>query len=944
MQKLITISNVLEEYLLIITETGSFLHANTSFLHKFGYTLSEVMNMKLYDLYPEDTKAKVEQILISLKNKSSEKAYIHMLLSDGQLLSVDSQFLKCELDDTSFIIVKSNDISANKKHKLFLDETLASINEFIYYKDTEGKYLFCNKTCADQLFGLDEAAIIGKKGIELIKDKTTLENCMQSDLMVLNSGHRVTIEEDIMLANGTIIRSETTKTPFFDSNGKIIGIIGVMRDISQRLFMENSLKDQELRLNMATASGDIGLWDWKIESINVNEKGAEILGYKKEELTPLLNDDYGQLLHKEDIIKVQNEIIKTSSIGEFDLDFRVKHKNHHWIWLQVKGKVIEWDVNKKPHWMLGTFIDISKAKKLEEELKIGRKILTAITYSIKDLLDNQEYMDAIRHSLPLLGKAAEIDRILLFVNHWDNDETKRSSLKLEWMDESQPSLMSDHVFQNIKLDEYFLARQLEQGREYKGKSSELSQNGLSDFLTKYNMNSILLLPIHVSNSFWGFIGFIDADENKEWPEAHVTAFKTYINSVERAIERRIMNQELRKAKIKAERASLLKSRFLANMSHEIRTPMNVIAGYVDLMQNTDLTKLQSSYLDSIKSATETLLLTINDILDYSKLEADKMILDNIIFNIKSLIEDSIGLFIPKVVGKNIAIEWSISPKVPEFFYGDPGRLKQILFNLISNAIKFTDIGYVRISVEMIKQTKETAKLGIKVSDTGIGMSSQVLERLFSEFTQADASTTRKYGGTGLGLAITKRLVELMKGKICAHSIEGQGSEFCVTIDLNKVINASDIVMKIADEDDSTDTSYSFFDQYNKKYKRIKKIKKRKILLVEDTPANQKLLQIIITQLGYEVLVAENGLKALELCENEKYDLILMDCQMPIMDGYEATKIIKKQGLNKETVIIALTAHAMEDDRKKCLESGMNDYISKPITRSELKTTIEKWLT
>jgi len=383
-------------------------------------------------------------------------------------------------------------------------------------------------------------------------------------------------------------------------------------------------------------------------------------------------------------------------------------------------------------------------------------------------------------------------------------------------------------------------------------------------------------------------------------------------------------RELIDAKERAEHATHAKSMFLANMSHEIRTPMNGVIGMVEALKASELSEDQMEYLNIIDISSENLLNVVNDILDFSKVEAGQIELENITFSVRKTIEEVIKMLRFKSSQKDLYLKYEVSEKIPSYLIGDPLRIKQILINLINNAIKFTDHGGVDVNVELISVNLKRAKLKFTVKDTGIGISEKVINRLFQSFSQADASTTRKFGGTGLGLSISKSLSEMMQGEIGVDSVEGEGASFWFTLRLELASKNN-----LSDDGDSESDSMV--------------LKDLNILVAEDNAINQRVARFLIEKLGHKVEIAENGKIALEKFKDNDYDLILMDIQMPIMDGLEATREIRsfetQNNIEKRIPIVALTANTMKGDREKFLDSGMNDYIGKPFKASELSQLI-----
>jgi signal transduction histidine kinase/ActR/RegA family two-component response regulator len=392
-------------------------------------------------------------------------------------------------------------------------------------------------------------------------------------------------------------------------------------------------------------------------------------------------------------------------------------------------------------------------------------------------------------------------------------------------------------------------------------------------------------------------------------------------------ETKVEENKIEASKKSAQEANKAKSTFLANMSHEIRTPLNGIIGLTNLTLETELNSEQRNYLNSAKTSSLALLHVLNDILDYSKIEAGKLEMEQIPFNLYDTIQQVYDLFQFRAEEKNLDFYITIDKNVPDFIVSDPVRLTQIVNNLVGNALKFTNQGNIHIHISLIGQTQKQCELQFSIEDTGIGMTKEQSQKLFTAFAQADSSTTRQYGGTGLGLSICKQLIHIMHGTIWVESEVGKGSQFRFTI-----------FVDIANEGQVQDLGLIM------QYQTPKYLDGNTVLLAEDNEINQMVAKKSLEKYHLNVVVVNNGLEAYNLAQQSMYDMIIMDLQMPIMDGLTATKKIRKLDNHKNTPIIAMTAAVMKQDKIASQIAGMNRHISKPIEQKELKNILFEYLT
>jgi PAS domain S-box-containing protein len=970
-----------------------------------------------------------------------------------------------------------------KQERDFTNAVIDTAGALVVVMDPEGRILRFNRA-AEQLSGYSLAEVKGRllwdlglippEGVPGVKQ--AFEQLKGNHSLFLNRH-----ENFWRSKQGALRLISWSNTALINAAGEVEFVMGTGIDITDRRLAELALKESEERYRdlFENASDLIQSVDAEGHFLYVNRAWKETLGYDEAQVYQMTLFD---ILHpdcREHCQALFQKLLAGEKLERVETAFLTASGETVWVEGNVNCRFEDGVVVATR----GIFRNITEQKKAAEELERQNRraqLLANLSLKIRESLDIAEILETAVAEIQALLKA---DRVLVYRFQPDGS----GIISNEKTQPGIPSLMGEVIEDPCFQEKY--AELYSQGRIQA--VSDIYAENLEpcyvELLEKMQVRANLVVPLFLEQQLWGLLLAHQCSGPRQWQPFEMELLSQLASQIGIALTQaallereRKRSLELEQARKAAEQAAQAKSSFLATMSHEIRTPMNAVLGMTGLLLETPLNAEQRDFVETIRVSGDALLTLINDILDFSKLEAGEMELEILDFDLRSCLEEVADLFAPTAHAKGLELAVLMPPEVPRYLRGDASRLRQILNNLVSNAIKFTHQGEVVIQAEVLQETATHVHLRLSVRDTGIGIPAAAQSKLFQPFSQVDASTTRKYGGTGLGLAICKQLTELMEGTISVHSQEGQGSTFSVELTLERQPYAQQLSQPSARvpvdlqgkrllvvDDNATnrkilrcqaaawgmvveeaENAYQAMDKLRQAVREgrhfplvvldmqmpevdgetlgrwikadpqlaetqlvmmtslglgehsrraaeigfaaylVKPVKQSRlqealamalgkssglstsllgigpplsqttpmadrpqqslrILLAEDNPVNQKVALRQLQSLGYMADVVANGQEVLDLLQKVSYDLILMDCQMPVMDGYEATRRIRQQerlekGSRRRAVIIAITANAMQEDRERCLQAGMDDYLSKPVLKEDLERVLNHW--
>lgn len=894
-------------------------------------------------VYPE-THGKLKEILIkAMENRSNpeyEVSFDHPVRRrNGNTAHIfvrarimnENQGFGIARDITDLKIAETELALKEKRFRLLAEYSDDIISE--HKPNSEFVYI---SPSVKKILGYSPEEIEGRTVLEFLHPEDIYKFAPTSQYVdALSARDNLIVRYRMRTRQGTYTWLESIVKPI-KSNGKVTGVISTSRDITERKIYEDEVKQSKELLRTVIDSTPDWIFikdnDFKFRLVNqgfanaMNKIPEDFIGKTDIEMgfpeeAVMGNKEKGiHGFHEDDAQVLQTGKSKMVIEESYLLNGRRITMS------VVKVPVLDAD-KKKVTGILGYAHDISDLKEASEKLLQGEKLRRSLASASHQLLSNANLEDALGEAMKRLGEDLMADHVEVFTNEYLKEEDEwRCTRLLTWKRNMDDVIQHRSPAESTTLypDSPVFAA-LKDRRVFHGNVSNILSERIREYYRREGVQTIAIVPIFNQQFFWGFAVFRNTQSKKSWTDAEVSALEFFSTTLTAAVERKQMEQQLIEARNIAETASLAKSNFMANMSHELRTPMNGIIGFTDLVLTTNLQTVQFEYLSNVKKSAYGLLEIINDILEFSRIEAGKLQIDHIQFPLDQLVQESVDILSVKAHEKQLEVICHIDPELPSQFMGDPTRIRQILVNLLGNAIKFTPAGEIFISVIVgrgihIENDKRIMDVVLSIQDTGIGISSQQMARIFDSFTQADIATTRNYGGTGLGLTISKSLAEMMGGAISVASEPGKGSTFSLTLP-----------MEVADE-----MPHSHGEE---------KPPLRKVLVIDDNSTNRWLLQEIFRHFNIKSETAAGPREALAILDrvqqnNEPLDLIITDHHMPEMNGIQLVQEMRKRikELSQPTILM-LSSIEKNEHQDEAAALGIHRFLTKPVKMHELHELI-----